>query len=254
MKRRAFTLAETLITLAVIGVVAAIVVPTLMHAMPSNNRVMFKKAYATLEQVVSSLSNDTTNYPSTAACKDTIGNIDVPRGFNYVCSPNAGNIDGTCKSNATGISGNNKFGYLFADQLNTVGTISTVATGSTGYYTFNTTDGIAWSIYIPVADTTNGARAHTNLSPPTDTSSEEFAMGPSYYTTKVIVDVNGTKNPNCTSDSGGGSYGVAICSGNDPDRFIFGVRYDGKIQIGTSAGADAIAEKYLSDPTKFTNN
>lgn len=251
MERRAFTLAETLITIGILGVVAAIVVPTLMHAMPSNNRVMFKKAYATLEQVISSLSNDTANYPSTATCLDAIGNSDVPRGFNYVCSPNSGNSNGTCSS--AGISGNNKFGYLFADQLNTVGTISTVATGSTGYYTFNTTDGIAWSIYIPISDSYTGGRIHDN-SGSTNTSSEEFAMGPTYYTTKIIVDVNGSKNPNCTKDSGGGSYGLSICSGNDSDKFIFGVRYDGKVQIGSSAGADSTAETYLSDPTKFTNN
>ncbi|MBQ8460725.1 type II secretion system protein [bacterium] len=53
MKTRAFTLAEVLITLGVIGVVAAMTIPTLMaNTKGMRNRAQFKKTLSTLNQAV----------------------------------------------------------------------------------------------------------------------------------------------------------------------------------------------------------
>ena len=57
--RRGFTLAEVLITIGIIGVIAAITIPTLLNK--SNDRVYevgYKKAYSTLTNVFESLLND----------------------------------------------------------------------------------------------------------------------------------------------------------------------------------------------------
>ena len=45
---RAFTLAETLITLVIIGVVAALAGPAISNIMPNKNKVLFMKHYTTV--------------------------------------------------------------------------------------------------------------------------------------------------------------------------------------------------------------
>lgn len=243
--KKGFTLSETLITIFVIGVIAAIIIPALTKSMPSNNKVMFKKAYSTLGQTINNLSNDSVHYPSnmTAVNDD---NETVSRGFNYTCKTLS--ADGyTCASYYSTPS--NKFAYLFADQVNIADSVSGSA-GETGTWSFTTSDGVVWTIWISVADSTNGSAA-SGVAQTTNTY--QFPMSSTLYTTKVMVDINGAKAPNCTADTTGNTYGfnyLNTCS--DPDRFIFGIRYDGKIQVSGSGSSDAIAKTYLQAPTSFT--
>ena len=80
------------------------------------------------------------------------------------------------------------------------------------------------------------------------------------YPLKIIVDVNGmAKGPNCSADSSSyaASYmpsGYRNTNCTDPDTFIFGIRYDGKIRIANAASSysvttysDPVAKDYLSD-------
>lgn len=66
-KRFAFTLAETLITLGIIGVVAAITIPGLMTAHKAHRmRAQFLKSYSTVQQVFKQMeSDDISTDPST---------------------------------------------------------------------------------------------------------------------------------------------------------------------------------------------
>ena len=58
-KNRAFTLAEVLITLSIIGVVAAITLPTLINKIQEKQfHSKFKKAYATFSQAAQKIYND----------------------------------------------------------------------------------------------------------------------------------------------------------------------------------------------------
>ncbi len=81
---------------------------------------------------------------------------------------------------------------------------------------------------------------------------------------KIVVDVNGmSKPPNCSADTSAyaatympSGYRNTNCP--DPDTFIFGIRYDGKIRIANSASSyattavtDPVANKYLQT---FINN
>ena len=43
--KKAFTLAEVMVTLAVFGVLAALLLPAIANVRPNKNKVMFKKAY-----------------------------------------------------------------------------------------------------------------------------------------------------------------------------------------------------------------
>ncbi len=55
MKKIAFTLAEVMITLTIIGVISAIVVPVAVNSRPDENVMKFKKAHNTLYQVINTL-------------------------------------------------------------------------------------------------------------------------------------------------------------------------------------------------------
>lgn len=211
--KNGFTLAEVMITLGVIGIMAALMIPAITNTAPSQNKVLFRKAYSTMEKVVSALSNDSTNYPTT----------------------NQTTADGTFKifnnTTATTNGSTDKFCYFFADMLNTVGNTACPSSGVAGPTKFATTsDGIVWSMYI---------------------SGTEFDVNPTAYNTKIIIDVNpSAKSTNCTADTNGASYGQTKCSvtsdcSKNPDTFIIGVRYDGKLQVGVS---DACAASILANP------
>ncbi len=53
--KKAFTLAEVMITLTVIGVITAVIVPVAMSTRPDDNVLKFKKGHNTLYQVISTL-------------------------------------------------------------------------------------------------------------------------------------------------------------------------------------------------------
>ncbi len=54
-KLKAFTLAEVMITLTIIGVISAIVVPVAFHSRPDENVMKFKKAHNTFYQVINTM-------------------------------------------------------------------------------------------------------------------------------------------------------------------------------------------------------
>lgn len=58
MKRKSgFTLAELMIVLAILGVIAAVLTPIIFGAMPDENRLKFKKAYYTLQRTTDAVLN-----------------------------------------------------------------------------------------------------------------------------------------------------------------------------------------------------
>lgn len=218
----AFTLAEVLLTLCIIGVLAFTLVPVILNALPNDNNVLFKKAYSTVQTNINSMINDDANYPlgATILTSDTPAKI-VARGFNFTQDT----LNGT----------RNKFCFFFFDKLKAV-------TGGTNTCTSNTTstlsgptstsDGIRWSIY------TAGS-----------TADQQFPISTTSYGTMIIVDINGSKGPNCTAANPSNTYGTPFCA-SDPDTFYFSVGYDGNIRVGDIAGhTDAVANSYLQDPT-----
>jgi len=255
---KGLTLAEILITMVIVAAIAMFLIPAIKEATPNNNKVMFKKAYSTLQNAVSTMINDDVNYPSTSV----VGATTTQRGFNN-----------TSKAGTTVPAGNDKFAYLLAELLNTVGAVTypgnppTPATAA-AIGTFTTTDGAKWTIYIPKSNAlTDTAAAVVNYPDAADYTKVQFPVSSVYYTTKVIVDVNGAKSPNCSADTWlnvtnfpnppyTGNYYSATCT--NPDTFIFGVRSDGKLQAGCStvalntlctATTDPIAVDILQDPT-----
>ena len=62
-KRQGFTLAEVLVVLVVLGVLASILIPTLLAQRPNQEMVMLKKAYYLTSRTVNELINDDEFYP-----------------------------------------------------------------------------------------------------------------------------------------------------------------------------------------------
>lgn len=131
MSKKAFTLSEVMVTLTIMGVLAAILIPTISRVMPNQNKTMFKKSYSTMTKIVSELINDEGLYPEDATLQGFLNTNTATIGSGEVV-------------------GGPKFCTLVADQLNLSGTADCTGSG-----TFQTNDGMTWT--IPVDAFTNAA-------------------------------------------------------------------------------------------------
>lgn len=202
---RAFTLAEVMVTLVILGVLAAILMPIVKDMYPDKNKVMFRKAYYVVERMVYEMVNDEDLYPSTEGKSGLDNTVSVT----YLGATFGGNTTETAKP---------KFCKLFAakvnvldlDAINCDGEHSLPFQEGKDYVepSFSTTDGVSY--YMPYASEF-----------PEDDSSL-----PNLY-----IDVNGKQAPNCEYDSD---------SCINPDIFGLYVLVDGRILI-----KDDIAKEYL---------
>ncbi|MFA7659010.1 MAG: type II secretion system protein [Candidatus Gastranaerophilaceae bacterium] len=204
LMKKGFTLSEVMVTLGMLGVLAAILIPTITKAAPDAKKVMFKKSYYTTEQTISELINDDIFYPATATT--TVGGVVYQRGFNYTTVTTEMNIPSMTA----------KFCYLFSQRLNTVGTVN-CSTASASNGTFTTSDGMDWTIR----------------------ESSGFPVDNTKYEGYIVVDVNGSKKPNCWKNGtvSGLSFTNCAASISVPDQFLISIRYDGKLQADPSGAA-----------------
>lgn len=222
-----FTLAEVMVCLAIISVLATILIPTLGQFKPNKTKTMFKKAYQISERVIYELVNDNELYPA----GDGVYGLDNVGRVKY------GNENYGDDDNQESAAAKFKFCQLFALKLNTLedapacGVASSYSCTSTGCpspwanntapnpstnVTFITTDGITW--FLPYTNFTNGTSTTENLA------------------WKVMwVDVNGDKGPNKADST------VGACT-EDIDRFPIYIRNDGKMRVNT-----ACAREYMND-------
>lgn len=124
-KKIGFTMAEMMVCLAVLSIIATMLIPAVMKVKPAKNKIMFKKAYYLTERIVTELVNDEDLYAT---------KIDK-EGFDETGAAAAD----------TSISGNTKFCKLFAQKVNTVSdTPNCVA----NQIAFISSDGIEWIMPI----------------------------------------------------------------------------------------------------------
>jgi len=250
--RKGFTLTEVMVTLGLLGIIAAITVPAVMNIAPDTNKIMFKKSYSTLEKAIDEMINDESLYPSdttwtfkqdastsyTYICDDVNG-VPVQCGFHNVVSPT--------KTSYPNYYDYNKFCTLLTDELNTVGTISCPGVGTHTIGTFTTSDGVSWSLYSQYSDNDNIVAYSTIHEGYCDYSaSQEFPLDSTLYTTKITMDVNGSKAPNCSEDGFSNPTVSACAAGKKPDTFQISVRYDGKLNVPST---DSTATSILSNPS-----
>ena len=167
MKKLGFTLAEIVVTLAVVGSVAALTLPMLKDAVPNEEMLMFKKAYYLTERIVSDLVNDEDLYPERGGDNADyyLSNVKKVKykGQEY------GDDDNSASDNAK-----SKFCKLFVEKLNQASDVNcTDGASLSGTPTVITADGMLWKLPITNFDDNEAT---------------------------VSVDVNGVKAPNCTYD------------------------------------------------------
>jgi prepilin-type N-terminal cleavage/methylation domain-containing protein len=161
----AFTLTELLVALGVIAVLCAILLPVVFNLMPNQNTIMAKRAYYTLQTVISDMLNDESCYPDRTNAIDR-SRVGLDDGIGYVnCRPWK-DVDATENAQS-------KFIYVFKDKLGLL-----TGQASDADTIFETNDGISWAF-------------------------SNFAFNPSDEdggSMKITIDVNGREDknfPNC---------------------------------------------------------
>ncbi len=130
MKKKAFTLAEALIALMIIGVIVALLLRTLNRVTPNKEKVMYLKAYHTLEQVVSDVINDPSKYDQEVGATQSADFSQIPL-----------TLWGTSTADCASVTQTNALCCFMADKINTVGTVNCNSSNEN----FTTTNGIVWS-------------------------------------------------------------------------------------------------------------
>ena len=110
LNKSAFTLAELLVALAVIGILIAILMPLIMNIMPNQKVVMAKRAHYTVETAVSNLLNDSACYP------DEDDRVGLANGWGYADCDLWGGTSNQGTITTEGDAGT-KFFTLFREQL-----------------------------------------------------------------------------------------------------------------------------------------
>ena len=170
-KRNAFTLAEVLITLGIIGVVAAMTMPTLLNSTQgAQYRTAYKKALSVLSQaVVMNVALDDYDLAQTIDSNATDGtSASLYNLFN-----NRMNVAKVCDGST---SGSGQDARTTCSEAWTAGNDANAKLGESDNYTFFFNDGITLSF-----PKTNG----------TTTKCEEDSRN-----CRGVIDVNGAKNPN----------------------------------------------------------
>lgn len=127
VKHSAFTISELLIALGVIAILTAILMPIVHSMVPSQNTLMVKRAFSTVETVVAGMINDNGCYPPILARQG----FDDGLGYRKCPQWGAGQNDA-----------NTKFITMFTDKLDLRGGITNGAGGSVS---FVTKDGMSWN-------------------------------------------------------------------------------------------------------------
>lgn len=219
--KKGFTLSEVLVTLSVVGILYAILVPATQQLSPNKTKVIFRKAYSGMEKAVYNMTNDVNAYPTGL--------------FN--------DVSGTRQN------GQNKFCYYITQQFNTVGSINCSSASASGNNSnFTSADGIYWEIYNRYADT------DPNNEFPTGNGIGVWMIidvngsdAPNCTKDQAYANQNLIHKSACT--------GSVI-----PDTFFMGVTRNGRINIGSddaiytktlshaSTIGDAYAEAIVADP------
>lgn len=219
--KKAFTLAETLITMGIIGIVAALTLPAVNQMRPDETKIKYLKAFDALQESVIEIASNKLEYPT----HDDNYVYDSPTHrapLLHISHSNNGSLSSTnnswknnsklCHLLAWTMNGNND--SCSPDRLQ----VDLPNNNQLGNVAFTTPNGIAWYMRISRIRLSN------------QQEQAEFAEN-------VMIDVNGNDGPNCLYNADNCRY---------PDRFWFMITADGKV-----TPADPMGKAYIQ--TRKTN-
>ena len=199
MQKKGFTIQEVLITIAIVGVVAAMIVPSVQKIMPDKTKVQYMKVYNTLTSQLSDILDDSSLYWTTY--DNSTGN---PNCEGMTCADKPAiepyQSDNACLETS-------KFPAILSHRLNLAS--DPIYTNPGGAFvsiaSFTTTDGTLWRF--------------RTLNPPNQN-----------MTTEVSITLSSDPNPNVPAN-----YFAA--NNQNPSRFKFIIKKDGEIVAGDVLGA-----------------
>lgn len=225
---KGFTLAELMIVLAVLAVIAAVLMPTVFNSMPDENRLKFKKGYYTLKRTIDFMVNSD-------AYQSTDGNF----------GPKDGTYTGSHPYSTTSDNdGSKKFCIEFTNTLNTVQENCTdfansLQTGIT-IRNFDDTTSATTSASIDAKCTSATLTTTPNVETqdgvywwlPKENFAEHLAEGASPSTNGKAASIAGYSSIP--------AYYAVVCMDVDgpsgtEEPFGFGIRRDGKVIAGARA-------------------
>ena len=223
MKKKAFTLAEILVALGAIGIIAAVTAPMLGSLMPDENKVKVLKYYKQLTEINNELINNPFYYHDFTIETPTYEEI-----YSGLASwdSNGEHFKGLLlKENNDINSYKKKYGspskycYLLAENLERP---NDEDSNYNIYMSFELIDGtvLTCSAIVKAENVVQNGEKELNVS----------------YS--LQFDVNGNDEPNKTVDR----------DTKKPDRFIFNVD-----QYGVVTGGDLLTKQYLKNPNKLND-
>ena len=221
MKKFGFTLAEVLLTMGIVGIVAAVSIPFLNQAMPDRNKAKVLKTYNTITKINQKLLNDPRLYPGSDEC-------DVRQnGFDCTASPVAwrdlvderyhnNSLNGVIYS-STPLGARKKYINLLAMNLEIPEVPISMSMFAYGAESANfiTKDGLLWWIIY-------------------DNSLESY---------RITIDTNAI-----SADNNPGPNHWFDNDHQNPDEFRFLVDKFGRVK-----GEDALTRAYLENPNKLND-
>ncbi len=225
-KRFGFTLAEVLITLGIIGVVAAMTMPTLMNQTNgAQYKAAYKKALSALSQAVTlNVALDEWNFADAAS-----GSIDGSYGIGSMLKSRMNVVRSACASGCTDAIANVKDAkgnaYAVSGDPAGVGT-STTTTGIADNVTLFFNDGMMFT--FPAGD---GSKACTKA----EGATEKVCRG--------YIDVNGTKAPNKFVKCDNASASATDCQIKSPTDVYPVIFYDQTVLPGSVAARAVLYNK-----------
>lgn len=213
MKKFAYTLAEVLIAMAIIGIITAVTLPLSSKFMPDGNKVLYLLTYDSLVQTTNALIADTKTYPLIDAAatvvyrKYPLAHIDSTVTIDNV--PYGGNIAKYCQLLA--VSFNERNPNCSRDNV-----LPATPNWDAANISFTAPNGVAFMVY---------SRRLITM--------ENLEIS---YESDVYVDVDGIeKGNNC-------SYNATTCP--LPDRFKFEVAPDGQVVASDRKGQEYLRTRH----------
>ena len=239
-----FSIAEMLIALTLIGVLAAMLIPSVIHNKPNKNKALFRKAYYITERVVSEMIMDEDEFPA---------DPDKPRSLAF-CDDNDDNRkcedrgEYFCKQFASKLSTNSELNCETSTAPMFKGDANHPIDGKepvNPQYSFITNDGIMWFFDSSVefcdpefaGDCGDAETAAGNLfDDETEDVDSGIASCPSGGKSDricVYVDVTGEEPPNVLASSSDTEANWP----HNPDGYWIIIHSNGKVEVPTGQPA-----------------
>lgn len=212
--KKAYTLAEVLVTITIIGILSAVMLPLANKLKPDSNKALYLKTYDSLVQILNAVSSDTDLYPEFW----TYQSYDYD--FTQLPLYNTASDLGLTEFPDTDIKGGNQklcsilaVGFGQTSECKNVASKYSANTFSSKL-AFTNRQGVQFGIY-------------SNIILNTTTQS---------FDTQITIDINGNNKPNC-------KYSTTCTK---PDRFTFLVSPDGHV-----IASDVMGQAYLATRTNL---